>query len=88
MNDLPDEDIAIDASGYTGKFHREKIDERKLIPMNFEDLIEVFKFDNQILEIMKRIKEIDREHNGYVTSTELTDILHIAYPILKNRNIN
>ncbi len=40
-----------------------------------------------MLDIMKRIKEIDREHNGYVTSTELSDILQIAYPNLQNRNI-
>jgi ArsR family metal-binding transcriptional regulator len=30
MNEIHDEDVAIDASGYTGKFHREKVDERKL----------------------------------------------------------
>jgi hypothetical protein len=30
MNEIKDDDVAIDASGYTGKFHREKIDERKL----------------------------------------------------------
>ena len=36
---------------------------------------------------MKRIKEIDREHNGYVTTTELTDILHIVLPILKTKNL-
>jgi Ca2+-binding EF-hand superfamily protein len=28
---------------------------------------------------MRRIKEIDRDHNGYVTSTELDDILRLAY---------
>lgn len=35
--------------------------------------------DNKLLEIMRRIKEIDRDHNGYVTSTELDDILRLAY---------
>ncbi len=29
--------------------------------------------------IMKSIKDIDKEHNGYVTSTELDDILKICY---------
>lgn len=28
---------------------------------------------------MRSIKEIDREHNGYVTSTELDDILKLNY---------
>jgi hypothetical protein len=28
---------------------------------------------------MRSIKEIDKEHNGYVTSTELDDILKIIY---------
>lgn len=32
-----------------------------------------------MLDIMRRIKEIDREFNGYVTSTELEDILRLSY---------
>lgn len=32
-----------------------------------------------MLEIMRRIKEIDAEHNGYVTSTELDDIVKLSY---------
>ena len=28
---------------------------------------------------MKNIKDIDKEHNGYVTVTELDDILKLAY---------
>jgi len=40
-----------------------------------------------MLAIMKRIKEIDKDHNGYVTSTELSDIILISYPQLKSRNL-
>ncbi len=36
---------------------------------------------------MKKIKEIDREHNGFVTSTELLDIMLIVYPQLKSKNL-
>jgi len=36
--------------------------------------------DNQMLDMMRRIKEIDKEHNGYVTSTELDDIIKLSYP--------
>lgn len=32
-----------------------------------------------MLDIMKRIKEIDKDHNGYVTSTELDDIIKLSY---------
>jgi len=33
-----------------------------------------------MLEMMRRINEIDKEHNGYVTSTELDDIIKLSYP--------
>lgn len=37
---------------------------------------------------MRSIKEIDKEHNGYVTSTELDDILKIIYKKeLTNKNL-
>lgn len=32
-----------------------------------------------MVDIMRRIKDIDKEHNGYVTVTELDDILKICY---------
>ena len=32
-----------------------------------------------MVDIMRSIKDIDKEHNGYVTSTELDDILKICY---------
>lgn len=32
-----------------------------------------------MVTIMKSIKDIDKEHNGYVTITELDDILKLAY---------
>lgn len=31
-------------------------------------------------DIMLLIKQIDKDHNGYVTSTELDDILKLKYP--------
>ena len=36
--------------------------------------------DNKLVEIMRTIKEIDKDHNGYVTRTELDDILKMYYP--------
>lgn len=29
---------------------------------------------------MKMVYNIDKDHNGYITTTELDDILKIAYP--------
>lgn len=37
---------------------------------------------------MRCINEIDKEHNGYVTSTELDDIIKISYgEELENSNL-
>lgn len=36
---------------------------------------------------MLTINQIDKEHNGYVTSTELEDILKISLPLLANRQL-
>lgn len=40
-----------------------------------------------MVDIMRSIKEIDKEHNGYVTSTELDDIVKIYYKELENKNL-
>ena len=36
---------------------------------------------------MRTFNQIDKEHNGYVTSTELEDILKINFPLLANRQL-
>jgi reverse gyrase len=35
--------------------------------------------NNKLADIVRTIKEIDRQHNGFVTSTELDDILKVIY---------
>ena len=41
-----------------------------------------------MVDIMRRIKDIDKEHNGYVTSTELDDIIKLSYKAeLGDKNI-
>ena len=47
-----------------------------------EQLILMIHKDNQMLEMVRKIYEIDKEHNGYVTSTELDDIIKLSYPKL------
>ena len=78
IGDTDDDDIAIDASGYTGNFQR-KHNDKNLIPISPNDLINIIGKDNKMVDIMRCIKEIDKEHNGYVTSTELDDILKLCY---------
>lgn len=36
---------------------------------------------------MRKIKEIDEDHNGFVTKTELDDILKIIHPELMERDL-
>ena len=41
------------------------------------------------VRVMKTIREIDKDHNGFVTDTELDDILKIHYPNdFKNKDLN
>jgi Ca2+-binding EF-hand superfamily protein len=46
----------------------------------FYDLI--IKKEKNFAKVMKLIRNIDKDNNGYVTITELEDILKICYPEL------
>lgn len=70
------EDDPVDASGYIGRFFRKY---KEMHPITEEDMIKVIGKNNKMTELMRRIREIDREHNGFVTSTELDDLLKIHY---------
>ncbi len=72
------DDVAIDTSGYTGNFHR-NVDEKSFLPYSMSRLADLVQRDNKLVDIMRAIKDIDKEHNGYVTSTELDDILKLTY---------
>lgn len=87
MQETDDEDVAVDTSGYTGNFHR-NVDEKALKPISPEKLAKVILNDNKLVDIMRAIKQIDKDHNGYVTSTELDDILKLSYKKeLANKNL-
>ena len=71
-------DDAIDAAGYTGNF-------RRSMPSNMTEITEqeffkVFKDNDKLGELSFIIRNIDKDHNGYVTSTEMDDILKVLYP--------
>lgn len=38
-------------------------------------------------DIMRKIKDIDQQRNGYITSTELDDILKICFKEFKDKNL-
>lgn len=74
----PDNEEAIDISGFTGNFHREKI---VLHPISQAELYDIVTEDQKHLaQIILNIHHIDKDHNGYVTMTELDDILKLEYP--------
>lgn len=70
------DDDPIDEAGYLGQFYRKKTN---LVPISEADFIQVLSKNNQLAEIIRIIKEIDKQRNGFVTSTELDDILKIVY---------
>ena len=55
---------AIDASGYTGIFNRKK---KILKPITEEKFIEFMSKENVVKDIFLRIREIDKDRNGFVT---------------------
>jgi len=56
-----------------GTFYREKV--MKMEPITEAEFIDVFVRDNKVAEVMLMIRSIDQSHNGYITRTELDDII-------------
>lgn len=71
-----------DLAGYTGQFNRKKITLESVTDAEF---ISLFVKDNRMKDIQQIIRSIDRDRNGYVTQTELDDILKEVYPELRNK---
>lgn len=78
QNISDDKDQPQDVNGYLGqtKFYRTRVD---LLPITEDEIFQVFAHDNKLKSIMLTIKEIDKDHNGFVTSTELDDIIKLYY---------
>ena len=73
-----------DLAGYTGDFIRKKI---VLEPITDAEFISHFVKENRMKDIQQMIRSIDRDRNGYVTQTELDDILKEVYPDLINKDL-
>lgn len=65
MYEEADNPDLVDNSGYFGVFYRQK---QALQDLSFEELVRVVRTDNRLVGIMKNIKEIDKDNNGYVTN--------------------
>lgn len=79
VTDMVGADEPEDINGYYGstQYYRKKI---KLFPISEEEFLQILMNDYKLEEVMTLIKSIDRFHNGYVTKTELDDILKLTYP--------
>ena len=76
MYEEADNPNLVDISGYFGLFYREK---RQLVPITEAEVLEIICRDNKLVPIMKVIKDIDIDNNGYVTNQELDDIFKMHY---------
>ncbi|CDW74423.1 ef-hand calcium-binding domain-containing protein 6 [Stylonychia lemnae] len=78
LNEEEQEDAQfVDMSGYFGKFYRQNV---KLNQITIDEFVNVIVKDNKLASIMRCIKQIDKDNNGYVTNQELDDILKYIYP--------
>jgi Ca2+-binding EF-hand superfamily protein len=62
--EMEDNDL-VDNSGYFGIFYREKV---ALEAIGEKEFIKIIHANNKMVLIMKNIKEIDKDNNGYVTN--------------------
>lgn len=87
---LEDPEEAVDQLGYLGtsKHYREK---RVLAPITLEEMLQIMyesgDHEKKLKEIMFTIGKIDTNPTGFVTKTELDDIIKITYPELLDRDI-
>ena len=52
-----------------------------LDPLTYDEICSVLsRNEHEFVKVIKTIRSIDRDNNGYVTVTELDDILKVLYP--------
>lgn len=66
VSNTEDPDEPKDVNGYLGqtRFYREQ---RTLSEISPEAFIHILSLDDKFESIMAKVKEIDKDHNGYVT---------------------
>lgn len=78
-------DDAIDASGFTGIFHRVQ---RKLHAISESEFIAEIAREGKLKEVFFDIRTIDKDRNGFVTTVELDDILKEVHTSLEDRDLS
>ena len=68
-----------DIAGYLGIFHRKKV---PLTEITWDEFTSVLAQNNQMTQICRVVRSIDRENNGFITRDELDDIFKSFYPEL------
>lgn len=72
MHEPDKKEDAIDASGYTGLFHRTKKNLKPITELEF--FMEISR-ENSLKDVFFKIRTIDKDRNGFVTELELDDIV-------------
>jgi hypothetical protein len=80
------EDDAVDNAGYTGIFQRTSKD--KLTVLSDADFLMIMMDKDKVKQLVQTVKSIDKCHTGFVTKTELDDIIKLLAPAIKNRDLN
>lgn len=52
-----------------------------------EEWVQIVSIENKIKDVFLRIREIDKQRNGFVTELELDDIIKVVYPHLTNYDL-
>ena len=76
-----------DVNGYLGKTKYYRTIVKEVGALGEEEFIDIFFKNNCLDSVMQTIREIDKDHNGYVTRTELDDILKLQYPELQDKDL-
>jgi len=81
-------DEPTDNMGYLGISEWYRGEKKVLRPISEKEFMFILYKNNKLKEIMMSIKEIDKDHNGYITRVELDDIMKLHYKELSYRNIS
>ena len=50
-------------------------------------MVQIILRNNQLNQVWRAIKEIDKDNNGYVTNSELDDIFKLHFAELEDKNL-
>jgi len=79
-------DEPVDTFGFTGQFVRTKRTLKKISPYDFIQIL--LKNRERLGKVWLLFRHIDKQRNGYVTNTEMDDILKEIFPELANSDLS